>query len=91
VFGEALGRLYADRYGMDVVCLRIGSVREDDVPTRNEEAGRSGRSDRSTRTNVDTAFARPGCRHGVRPRLHGTWLNGFQRITGATYMVRKRD
>lgn len=39
VFGVALGRLYADRYGMDVVCLRIGSVREDDDPTR-AEAGR---------------------------------------------------
>jgi uronate dehydrogenase len=27
-FGEALGRLYADRYGMEVVCLRIGSWRD---------------------------------------------------------------
>ena len=25
VFGEALGRLHVDRYGMEVVCLRIGS------------------------------------------------------------------
>jgi len=25
VFGEALGRLYTDRYGLSVVCLRIGS------------------------------------------------------------------
>ena len=24
VFGEALGSLYADRYGMDIICLRIG-------------------------------------------------------------------
>jgi uronate dehydrogenase len=27
VFGEALGRLYADKYGMQVACLRIGSFR----------------------------------------------------------------
>lgn len=27
VFGEALGRLYADKYGMDVACLRIGAFR----------------------------------------------------------------
>lgn len=27
VFGEALGRLYADKFGMDVFCLRIGSFR----------------------------------------------------------------
>ncbi|PZS26539.1 MAG: NAD-dependent dehydratase [Pseudonocardiales bacterium] len=25
VFGEALGRLYVDRYGLEVVCLRIGT------------------------------------------------------------------
>jgi uronate dehydrogenase len=28
VFGEALGRLYHDRFGMDVVCIRIGSMFE---------------------------------------------------------------
>lgn len=32
VFGEALGRLYADKYGMQVVCLRIGSFRADNKP-----------------------------------------------------------
>jgi NAD+ dependent glucose-6-phosphate dehydrogenase len=32
-FGEALGRMYADRFGMRVVCLRIGSVLPDDDPT----------------------------------------------------------
>jgi NAD+ dependent glucose-6-phosphate dehydrogenase len=31
-FGEALGRYYAERHGMSVVCLRIGSVRPDDDP-----------------------------------------------------------
>ncbi len=39
VFGEALGRLYADRHRMDVVCLRIGAVRENDDPTQGQ-AGR---------------------------------------------------
>lgn len=39
VFGEALGRLYADRYLMDVICLRIGAVRENDDPT-DVEPGR---------------------------------------------------
>jgi uronate dehydrogenase len=33
VFGEALGRLYADKYGMSVACMRIGSFRPDDKPT----------------------------------------------------------
>jgi len=32
VFGEALGRLYADKYGMSVACLRIGTFVEPDRP-----------------------------------------------------------
>jgi uronate dehydrogenase len=33
VFGEALGRFYADKYGLSVACLRIGSFRADDRPS----------------------------------------------------------
>ncbi|MFM0045232.1 NAD-dependent epimerase/dehydratase family protein [Paraburkholderia sediminicola] len=32
VFGEALGRMYADKHGMSVACMRIGSFRPDDIP-----------------------------------------------------------
>jgi len=32
VFGEALGRLYADKHGMSVACLRIGTFRNPDRP-----------------------------------------------------------
>ncbi|WP_447778279.1 NAD-dependent epimerase/dehydratase family protein [Variovorax boronicumulans] len=32
-FGEALGRMYADKYGMSVSCMRIGTVRDPDRPT----------------------------------------------------------
>ena len=32
---EALGSLYADRYGMDVVCLRIGTSAEEPTSTRH--------------------------------------------------------
>jgi uronate dehydrogenase len=32
VFGEALGRLYADKYGLSVACLRIGSFVTPDRP-----------------------------------------------------------
>lgn len=34
-FGEALGRLYADRYGMAVACLRIGSCFERPTSVRH--------------------------------------------------------
>ncbi|CAB3737332.1 NAD-dependent epimerase/dehydratase family protein [Paraburkholderia rhynchosiae] len=33
MFGEGLGRLYADKHGMSVASLRIGSYRPDDVPS----------------------------------------------------------
>jgi uronate dehydrogenase len=33
VFGEALGRLYADKHGLSVACLRIGSFLTPDRPT----------------------------------------------------------
>ncbi|MFZ0845161.1 MAG: NAD(P)-dependent oxidoreductase [Pseudolabrys sp.] len=32
VFGEALGRFYADKYGISVACLRIGTFRTPDRP-----------------------------------------------------------
>ena len=37
VFGEATGRLYADKYGLEVVCLRIASFRP--RPTTKRELG----------------------------------------------------
>jgi nucleoside-diphosphate-sugar epimerase len=32
-YGEALGRMYMERYGLGVFCLRIGAVRANDDPT----------------------------------------------------------
>jgi uronate dehydrogenase len=34
VFGEALGRLYADKYGLEVLCMRIGNVAPAPVDAR---------------------------------------------------------
>jgi nucleoside-diphosphate-sugar epimerase len=36
VWGEALGRLYAERHGLEVVCVRIGWVTADDLPPSPE-------------------------------------------------------
>ena len=33
VFGEATGRYYAEHLGLEVACLRIGTVNRDDAPT----------------------------------------------------------
>jgi uronate dehydrogenase len=35
VFGEAVGRLYADKYALSVACLRIGSFRPSDRPSES--------------------------------------------------------
>ena len=32
-FGEALGRLYSEQYGLSVICLRIGTVNAENRPT----------------------------------------------------------
>lgn len=37
VWGEVLARHYADAYGMSVLCLRIGRVKEDDRPANPRE------------------------------------------------------
>ena len=35
VFGEALGRMYADKFGLSVACLRIGTLRALDRPSES--------------------------------------------------------
>ncbi len=32
IFGEALGRYYAEEYGMSVICIRLGTVGRDNMP-----------------------------------------------------------
>lgn len=34
-FGEALGRLYADKFGLEVVCIRIGSFLAEPTEARH--------------------------------------------------------
>tara|TARA_B100000315_G_scaffold259561_1_gene316072 strand:+ start:210 stop:974 length:765 start_codon:yes stop_codon:yes gene_type:complete len=37
VWGEALGRHFSDEYGMSIICVRIGAVRQGDRPTTTRE------------------------------------------------------
>lgn len=37
VFGEALGRLYANKFGLSVACLRIGTFRTPDRPVESRQ------------------------------------------------------
>ena len=56
VAGEALGSLYHDRYGMDVVCLRIGGCFEKPLDTRMLETWLSPRDAASL---VEAALSTP--------------------------------
>ena len=38
VWGETLGRLYSDKYGMSVICIRIGRVTKENIPTSSAHA-----------------------------------------------------
>jgi nucleoside-diphosphate-sugar epimerase len=61
VFGEALGRFYADMHGLRVICLRIGSVVADDDP-------------RSERVSAGASWMQlePD---DARSRLRATWMS----------------
>jgi nucleoside-diphosphate-sugar epimerase len=61
VFGEVIGRYYADHHGRAVVCLRIGTVRPDDDPTSDAVATTASWMDLSVEDRYD--------------RISATWLS----------------
>lgn len=61
IFGEALGRYYADVHGLRVICLRIGSVLADDDPRSERVAAGPGWM------KLDTT--------GALARLRATWMS----------------
>jgi nucleoside-diphosphate-sugar epimerase len=61
VFGEAVGRYYVDVHGLRVICLRIGSVLDDDDP-------------RSERVAAGPAWMSLD-RRSALARLRATWLS----------------
>jgi nucleoside-diphosphate-sugar epimerase len=48
-WGESIGRYFAERHGMSVVCLRIGWVTDDDRPASMPEAAGGDAADRARR------------------------------------------
>jgi uronate dehydrogenase len=78
VFGEALGSLYADKHGMSVACLRIGTFRTPDRPTAPRHL-RTWVSHRDLAQLVDRCIAHPGYRflvaYGVSANRRSRWSN----------------
>ncbi|MEO6913464.1 MAG: NAD(P)-dependent oxidoreductase [Candidatus Baltobacteraceae bacterium] len=72
-FGETLGRLYSDKYGLLVTCIRIGSITAEDDP-KHESVGESSKWLGLTRAQ---AFA----------RYAATWMSArdFARLVRATF------
>lgn len=85
VFGEALGRLYADKYGLSVACLRIGSFRPEDRPTAPRHLF-TWISHRDIVQLVGRAIDHPGYHfivaYGVSNNARNRWDNANARALG---------
>jgi uronate dehydrogenase len=83
VFGEAVGRLYADKHGLSVACLRIGSFRE---RPRNARELRTWISHRDTvqlvRRCIDAAPFHFIVVYGVSANIRNRWHDKTARLIG---------
>jgi uronate dehydrogenase len=85
VFGEALGRLYADKHGMSVACLRIGSFRERPEDARQLATWISPRDMvHLVRRCIDTPHFHFLVLYGVSANTRARWSNPHAQIIGYT-------
>jgi uronate dehydrogenase len=83
VFGEALGRLYADKHGIDVACLRIGSFRKEPENARQLSTWMS-HDDmvRLVRACLDAPKFHFAVLYGVSANKRRKWWDDAQRQLG---------
>jgi uronate dehydrogenase len=85
VFGEALGRLYADKYGLSVACLRIGTFRTPDRPAEARQL-LTWISHRDMVTLARCCIDHPGYHfvtvYGVSKNLRNRWDNTNVKFLG---------
>ena len=75
-FGEALARYYSARWGIESVCLRIGTVRDDDDPTIDERVMRTWLSKRDLIHLIERSLAANvtfGIYYGVSDNQGAFW------------------
>ena len=65
IFGESLGRYYAEAHGMEVVVVRLGTVGRDDRPGRDARSFVSWLSHRDLAQLTDRALEAPGIQYEV--------------------------
>lgn len=85
VFGEALGRLYADKHGIDVACLRIGSFRKEPENARQLSTWMShGDMVRLVKACLDAPKFHFAVLYGVSANKRRKWWDEAQRSLGYT-------
>jgi nucleoside-diphosphate-sugar epimerase len=65
IFGEALGKYYADAHGMEVVVVRLGTVGRDDRPGRDARSFVSWLSHRDLAHLTERALAAPAIKYEI--------------------------
>ncbi|MBI4195405.1 MAG: NAD(P)-dependent oxidoreductase [Betaproteobacteria bacterium] len=83
VFGEALGRLYADKHGLSVACLRIGSFRPHPENARQLSTWVSPRDlTQLVRRCIDATHYRYLALYGVSGNTRSRWGNPHAAVIG---------
>jgi uronate dehydrogenase len=76
VFGEALGRLYADKFGLSVACLRIGAFRPEPTEARHLSVWISPRDMvELIRCSIDAPAIHYCAAYGVSANARSFWDN----------------
>jgi uronate dehydrogenase len=88
VFGEALGSLYADKYGMEVVCMRIGNVNPRPMDKRRLSIWLS---PRDLAQLVSIAIDRPDIRFEIVYGISGNRRRWYNNANAARLGYRPQD
>ena len=79
VFGEALGRYYADAFGISVICLRIGTCRSEDavIKRKNDRILSTWLSLRDTvhmvKRSIEAESIKFGIYYGISNNTRASW------------------
>jgi uronate dehydrogenase len=88
VFGEALARLYADKYGLEVLCIRIGNVHPVPVDERRLALWSS---PRDLAQLVTIGIEHPGVRFEIVYGVSGNRRSWYDNSNAARLGYRPRD
>jgi len=82
-FAEAVGRMYADRFGLEVVALRIGTFAQRPTTARHRHTWLSpGDATRLIRACLTAPGVTYACVYGASANTHGWWDLGPARALG---------